>query len=296
MTFASNRTMETTNEITALFNLLDDPDEEVFGLVSGKIINYGKDIIPNLEHLWETVPAETLQTRLETLIHKLHFNDLKEGFLLWAAAEHSDLALGAMLSSRFQYPDMSHSSVLQEIEKIRRNIWLELNNYLTPLEQVKIIGSILYSYYGLKGKETSYTDVGEFLLNKTLESKKGNQISNGILYLLLCEQLDIPVKAIRIPKQFILGYFSHTHHDEKFMEQGNRIEFFIDPTAGHIFTQQDVDSYYKRIAVPQAPLHYKPLNNKQVIQVLLAELSKCYNTENEKHKKGELEELVNLLG
>ncbi|MBK6936067.1 MAG: transglutaminase family protein [Chitinophagaceae bacterium] len=287
--------METTNEITALFNLLDDPDEEVFGLVSGKIINYGKSIIPNLEHLWETVPDETIQTRVEILIHRLYYNDLKEDFSQWAAAGQQDLASGAMLSCKFQYPEMSTTPVLQEIEKIRRNIWLELNNYLTPLEQIKIVTSILFSYYGLKGKETSYTTANEFLLNKTLDTKTGNQVSNGILYLLLCEQLDIPVKAIRIPKQFILGYFKHTHHDDGFFEEGNKIEFFIDPTAGHVFTQQDVDSYFKRIAVPQVPSYYKPLQNKQVIQMLLTELSKCFTTERDKHKKNELEELTALL-
>ncbi len=47
----------------------------------------------------------------------------------------------------------------------------------------------------------------DFLINKVIENKKGNAITNGILYLIICELLDIPVKAINIPKQFILGYF-----------------------------------------------------------------------------------------
>jgi hypothetical protein len=46
--------METNTEITALFHLIDDPDEEVFNAISQKIVDYGKPIIPNLEHLWET--------------------------------------------------------------------------------------------------------------------------------------------------------------------------------------------------------------------------------------------------
>ena len=40
--------MEETKEISALFTLIDDPDEEVFGAVSHKIIGYGKNIIPKL--------------------------------------------------------------------------------------------------------------------------------------------------------------------------------------------------------------------------------------------------------
>ena len=45
-----------------------------------------------------------------------------------------------------------------------------------------------------------------FLINKTLEARKGNAISNGIIYIVLCELLDIPVRAINIPRQFILAY------------------------------------------------------------------------------------------
>ena len=141
--------MDNTNEISALFNLIDDPDEEVFGAVSEKIVGYGKPIIPNLEHLWETTPNEAVQGRIELLIHRLHYRDLSEDFRQWSISGHHDLMLGGLLACKFQYPDLSTTPVLQEIEKIRRNIWLELNNYLTPLEQINIVTSILYSYYGL---------------------------------------------------------------------------------------------------------------------------------------------------
>src|SRR5678815_5740521 len=112
--------METNNEISALFTLIDDPDEEVFGAVSDKIVDYGKIIIPNLEHLWETTPNEDVQGRIELLIHRLHYTDLTEDFRQWGLSGHHDLMLGAMLVSKFQYPDVSTSQVLQEIEKVRR--------------------------------------------------------------------------------------------------------------------------------------------------------------------------------
>ena len=75
--------METTKEISALFTLIDDPDEEVFGAVSEKIIDYGKNIIPSLDHLWETIPDENIQHRIEHLIHRLHYRDLTEDFRQW---------------------------------------------------------------------------------------------------------------------------------------------------------------------------------------------------------------------
>jgi len=287
--------METNNEISALFQLIDDPDEEVFDAVSKKIVNYGNPIIPNLEHLWETTPNEEVQVRIELLIHRLHYQDLSDEFHQWNVSGHHDLLLGALMVCKFQYPDTNTTSVLQEIEKVRRNIWLELNNYLTPLEQINIVTSILYSYYGLKGNEINYQEPNDFMLHKALEAKRGNQISNGILYLALCEMLDIPVKAIPIPKQFVLAYFKPGYSDESLPNPINKIEFFIDPTSGQVFTHQDVDNYFKRIAVPPVGTYFKPQKNKAVIQHLLEEFSKCFNSEKDMVKKNELIALAHLL-
>jgi regulator of sirC expression with transglutaminase-like and TPR domain len=287
--------MEESKEISALFQLIDDPDEEVFDAISKKIVDFGKPIIPNLEHLWETNPSEEVQNRIELLIHRLHFRDLTEDFHQWSVSGHHDLMLGALLVSKFQYPELSTTPVLQEIEKVRRNIWLELNNYLTPLEQVQVVTTILYSYYGLKGGETSYQDPNEFLLHKVLEAKRGNQVSNGILYLILCELLDIPIKAIGIPKQFVMAYFKPGYSEENLPNPVNKIEFFIDPTSGQVFTQKDVEAYFKRIAVPPVGNYFKPLSNKKIIQTLLEELSKCFDDDKNRYKQDELRQLSQLL-
>ena len=287
--------METNKEISALFHLIDDPDEEVFNAISQKIVDYGKPIIPNLEHLWETTPNEQIQERIEMIIHRLHYKDLTEDFNQWSLAGHHDLLVGALLVSKFQYPELSTSATLLEVEKIRRNIWLELNQYLTPLEQIRIVTGILYSYYNLKGNEVAYTDVNEFLIHKLIESKKGNQLSNGILYLIICDLLDIPVKAIGVPKQFVLAYFKPGYSNEATEDYRDKIEFFIDPTNGMVFTHKDIDSYFKRISVPPVASYFKPLSNKKVIQYLLEEISKCFDNEKEGYKKDELRQLANLL-
>jgi len=287
--------METTKEISALFTLIDDPDEEVFGAVSEKIIDYGKNIIPSLEHLWETIPDENIQHRIEHLIHRLHYRDLTEDFRQWNLSGHHDLTLGALLTCKFQFPDLATAPVLHEIEKIRRNVWLELNNYLTPLEQINIMTSILYSYYGLKGGETNYQETNEFFLQKVIEAKRGNQVSNGILYLILCELLDIPVRAINIPRQFVLAYFKPGYSDEKLENPQEKIEFYIDPISGQVFTQKDVQSYFKRIDAESSPSCFKPQNNKAVIRYLLNETGKCFDDEKNLYKQKELQDLANLL-
>jgi len=288
--------MEENKEISALFHLIDDPDEDVFHAVSTRIIDYGKGIIPNLENLWENTVSEGIQERIELLIHRLHFRDLTEEFVQWNKNVHQDLLTGALLVSRFQFPELATTQVYQEIEKLRRNIWLELNSYLTPLEQVNVLTSILYNYYNLRGGEVNYQQPEEFLINKQLEAKRGNSIANGVLYLILAELLDVPVKAINIPKQFVLGYFKADYDFTKHSENPiYKTEFFIDPMSGHVFTHKDVENYFKRINVPPNASYFNPLSNKRIIQTLLEELSKCYDNDKDRYKQKELLSLAELI-
>ncbi len=287
--------MKENKEITALFHLIDDPDEDVYNTVSDKIVSFGKDIIPNLEHLWENTSSEEVQERIELLIHRLHFRDLTDDFGNWATGE-CDLLQGAMLVARYHYPDMDNTSVLQEIEKLRRNTWLELNNYLTPIEQINVVTGIFYNYFKQKGVEFAYSNPDDYLINKTLDSKKGNALSNGIIYLALCELLDIPVKAINIPRQFILAYFDPQHDIVNPVGHASeKISFYIDPMNGQMYSHKDVEAYFKRISVPPVASYFRPMNNKRIIQYLLEELSKCFDNDRNRYKMDELLSLANLL-
>src|SRR5450755_3570245 len=288
--------MQENQEIKALFHLIDDPDLEVFDSVTSRIVSYGRGIIPNLENLWENTIAAEVQERIELLIHKLHYRDLTEDFQHWKSSSYQDLLTASLLVAKFQYPDLVTTPVLQEVEKLRRNIWLELNSYLTPLEQVNVLTSILYNYYGLKGSEVGYQHPEEFLINKLIETKRGNSIANGVLYLMLSELLDIPVKAINIPRQFVLAYIKPNYDDnpEK-ISPAQRIEFFIDPMSGQVFSHKDVESYFKRVSVPPVASYFKPLSHNRIIQTALDEFSKCFDDERNSYKRKELQDLSKLL-
>jgi hypothetical protein len=164
------------NEIKALLHLMDDPDEDVYQSVSEKIISFGKAIIPNLEHLWESNHNETTQLRVEQLIHRLHFRELTDEFTVWLNDSNASLLSGSLIIAKYHYPDINASHVLQEIEKIRRNVWIELNAYLTPMEKITVLNSIFYNYYKQIGVELNYESPDQFLINKICSKKKVNRI------------------------------------------------------------------------------------------------------------------------
>lgn len=287
--------MKENRQIKALLNLIDDPDEAVYSTVSEKILSFGKAIVPNLENLWENVHDEDTQERIELLIHRVHFRDLVTEFTEWKN-NPENLLDGAIIISKYNYPDLEPEVIKQEIEKMRRNTWLELNNYLTPMETVNVMNSIFFNYYKHKGTEIGYENPDHFLINKTLESRKGNAFGNGIIYLVLCQQLDIPIMAINIPRQFLLGYFD-SQYDllNPTGHASEKIKFYIDALTGQMYSNKDLENYFKRLSVPPVPTYFRPQSNKKVIGFLIDELSKCYDNERNLYKKEELITLANIL-
>lgn len=288
--------MQADKEIRALLQLIDDPDDEVFDTVANKLLGFGREIIPNLEQLWEVTADEGIQERIETLIHRVHFNDLQEEFLEWSNSKNPELLRGAILVAKYQFPDLNIPSILTQFDQIRRNIWLELNNYLTPLEQVNVFNSILYNYYKLQGHELTEREPKYFFINQVLESKQGNSYSLGVLYLALCELLDIPIFAIDLPRQFVFAYIDTLHHfyrqDDDAVQQ---IQFYVDPLSGMVYTQKDVDTYLRKINYNDRDAYMSPLSSKRVIFKMLEELALCYRYKREEAKAEEIQSLMNLL-
>jgi regulator of sirC expression with transglutaminase-like and TPR domain len=287
--------MDKNRELEALLQLIDDPDPEVYSTVENRLLSYGVPVIPNLENLWENTISESVQERIEMIIHRIHFRDLTNEFINWKNGE-CDLLYGALLAAKYLYPDLQTVNALQEIERIRRNIWLEMNSYMTPLEQVKIVESILYNYYKMRGGEIAYDQQNEFMLHKVIEGKKGNAITTGILYLLLSELLDLPVRAINLPRQFVLAWFSQQSlFDNDFSDPNANIKFYIDPNSGAAFSQKDIELYLKRINLPVTAGFFKPMTNLRIIQLLLEQLANCFDDLKNQYKKEELMELSALL-
>src|SRR5690606_13385837 len=123
---------------------------------------------------WETTADTQVQQRIEQLIHQVQFHDLRIAFRQWARSSgEPDLLKGAILLARYAYPELNVPYLLQSIDRLRRNIWIELNHYLTPLEQVNVFNSILYHYYHMEGESISQQRPDDFFINLAMEKKRG---------------------------------------------------------------------------------------------------------------------------
>jgi hypothetical protein len=288
--------MKETKELKALLHLLDDPDKEVYETVSDKIIHYGKEVIPKLENLWENTDDGSVQERIEDIIHKVNFNDVYAHFEKWTQAEKPALMSGAFFLAHYRYPQIDEDSIRKTIKSIYQSCWLELNNYLTPLEQINIVNSIFYNMYKFKGLELEENKPNHYYINEVIESRLGNNYSLGMVYQIICEMLDIPVYAIQLPKQYILAYYD-TLHDffKKDKEPVHKIQFYIDPNNGMIYTQNDVDVFISKYEILTDETTFLPLSNKDILNKNVEALIKVYQLLQEEDKVEELKKLQALF-
>src|ERR1700744_4072084 len=145
-------------EINSLIRLLDDPDREIFEHIHGKLASYGGQVIEYLESAWEQAFDPIQQERIANLVHEIQFGIVKNDLKLWYQGGAFDLLQGILTINRYQYPDLDEQKIINHIEAIKRDIWIQMINESSPVEQVKLINHIFYHIYNYSGNTTNHRD------------------------------------------------------------------------------------------------------------------------------------------
>lgn len=287
------------NEINALISLLDDPDEGIFKQVSSKFLSLGQDIIPVLEDAWEHSFDTLIQNRIENIIHQIQFDIIKADLKKWSHPDRQNLLEGALLIARYQYPDIDAPRIKKQINQIKHDVWLELNENLTGLEKVKIINHILFDVHNFSGNTTNYHAPQNSYINNVLESKKGNPLLLSIIYTIIAQSLDIPIYGVNLPEHFILCYMDVEHMGVPTQEgsEGSNVLFYINPfSKGAVFGSKEIDAFLKQLNLSPLAIFYEPCSNLEIIKRLMRNLISSYEKLGYPDKSDELRELLESLG
>lgn len=273
-------------ELKALIDLLDDPDNAVFDEIKNKLISIGNDVIPYLEDAWETSLDVLRQERIENIIHHLQFEEVKKALTDWKNAPEQDLIQGAIIVAKYQYPDIDEELIHKTINQLKQDTWLELNENLTALEQINVLNRIFFEIHGFHGNTKNINSPKNSFINNVIESKSGNPITLGIVYLAVCKLLHIPVYGVNVPAHFVLSY----------SEKPNDILFYINLfNKGTIFSKYDIDNFLAQLKLSPKASYYIPCDNLTIIQRLVQHLVFTYDNLGYLDKKQELEELYAIL-
>ena len=286
-------------EISALLNLLDDPDEQIYIHVKDKFVSFGTKIIPHLENAWEDSFDAIIQKRIEEIIHLIQIESLNKELLNWVKNNQYDLLTGILIIARFQYPDLDEDKIRKQIQQIKQDVWLEINDDLTALEKVKIINHILFDVHQFSGNISNYHAPQNSFINTVLETKKGNPVSLAILYIVIAQELNIPIYGVNLPEHFIVAYVDEfknlfSNNDKK--HTAENVLFYVNPfSKGIIFSNKDIDQFLSQLKLEPKSSYYKPCSNLDIIKRVIRNLIYSFKKLGHLDKIDELKQIQESL-
>jgi len=284
--------MENRKEINSLIQLLDDPDIDVYKHVEEKLLELGGEIIPSLELAWEQSFDALQQERIEELVHKIQYNQVLMELELWALSGSFDLLQGLIIINKYQYPDCDEQKIINQIESIKREIWLQMSYSMNTVDKVRLFNTIFYNVEGFSGNTRNYSDPQNSYIGQVLESRRGNPILLACIYSIVAQKLDMPVYGVNLPQHFILAYTDNyqTNNEE------NEVLFYINAfNRGQVFGRHDVIAFLNQLKLPLLPQFFLPCNNVATIGRVLRNLFNYYERNKITQKATELEKMLALI-
>ena len=275
-------------EIQALLQLLDDPNVEVNQTVSTRILEQGPIILPDLEAAWEGSMDPMHQDRIINLIQEIQTRNNHNQLKKWVRTEQNDLMKGVFLISRYQYPDLEMKELEISLDRIKKDVWLELNNNLTALEKVRILNHIIYDVHGFTKNTKNFYSPQNSFINQVLETGKGNPISLAVVYYIIAQGLNLPIFGVNLPKNFILAY--------KDVLVDEDILFYINPyNRGAVLGRREIEYFLKQQKIEPQESHFRPCSNLEILVRVLHNLINAYHKSGYREKADLYEGVLKMI-
>jgi len=272
------------SKIKALIFLLDDDDVEVVSQVEKEFLAQGGSIIPYLEKEWEQNFNPVVQKRIEDLVHILQFVLLEDRFSKWKKTGGEDLMEGLWLICTYQYPDLEFSTIKNAMEQIYYEVWLEMKPDMMPMEQVRVLNSVLFTKLKFSSNTKNFHSPANSMISQVLESKKGNPISLCVIYMMVAQKLKLPIYGVNLPSLFILTY------------KNDQSQFYINAfNKGLIFTKEDIDNYLHQLNLAPIDVFYQPCSNIDIVARVLRNLINSFEKLSETDRVEDVKKMLHFL-
>jgi hypothetical protein len=156
--------------------------------------------------------------------------------------------------------------------------------------------------HNFSGNTQNYHAPQNSYINNVLESKKGNPLSLSLIYLIVAQDLKIPICGVNLPEHFVLCYRDvhqlmtvKTKRDAEMIAEG--ILFYVNPfSRGAVFGKGQLDIYLKKMNMKIQSDFYQPCSNLEMVKRLLRNLIFSYKKLGYIEKKEELQKMLDVLG
>ena len=282
-------------ELNALISLLEDPDEGIYHTVRQELEQIGEAVLlPLRDAISEEGHGDIFLKRAKDLLDHLGADEVRSGFADWISSDDHHLVEALVLLDRYIDPTRSVEGLKETMERVRQDIWLELNDDMTALEQVRVINRIFFEHHGFSGTRGGAAKPSHALPRDVIEQRKGNSLALGALYLAMAQELGLPIHGVNLPNHFILAYCDGGHLGE-FSEDGGpgSILFYINPfNKGGIIHPEEVNVFLGHLDLPVDQQHCGPCHPVDVVRRLIGNLAYAFEREEQLEEAERMRELL----
>lgn len=279
----------------ALISLLDDQDETVFLSVKEKLLSLGLDVLPKLEDSLSSADSIEHVKKMEEIISLLKREKLIDRMKDWIHSDNRTLLDGWLMVSSIHHPTISKEKIENNIQKIFREVWLEVSESMTSLEKVAVINHIIFKINNFTISSSETPGVDNIILDKLLFSKSGDVYSLTILYLIICRNLHLDLMPIMLANKLLLVYEDNLGASLAFGTSADKYLFYINVAhRGSVISPKEVQFLYDK-SLKYGKIVTRVESDISLIKKLLNVLYLIYSNDGEQEKLLLTEDILALF-
>lgn len=274
-------------EIDTLIHLLDDPDREVYSMISTRIIEQGPAVIPTLERARELSSNALQQERIAHILQAMQSKLAMQGLENWMGHRYHNLLEGAYWLAKQSYPHLHLEDLQVAVNDIIKDVWINLQDPMTPEEKVKTLDFFFFRHHHFHLSDNENLLPQHNYINNVIESRTGSLVALSLLYLHIGQEAGLPLQAVCMPNSFILAYTDNN---------GDVLFYLHAFQPGVKLFRKDIDLYFSRSDIQPKEDYYLPKPNTNALLYLLEMQIYCYERDGNQAKAELFRRLLPLFG
>ncbi len=259
---------ENRKTLNALIRLLDEPDEKVYQTIRNKILSMGTTALEILQENEYNLRTPEMNHRLEEIMETIRINDTRQKLENWRETKSHDLLEAWVMLSNYLAPDDNLTKQKASVNKLYRDIWIEMNPELTALEKIRVVNHVFYRVYQYDALQGEKAVLPPYLLGNVLRMQRGNPLTLAMLYLIVTQKLGMPVFGVNLPRHLILAFTNGSALPRPASDITEKeILFYINPfNQGAVFRKSEIILYLKQLNMKPQDKFFLPCTNTDIIK------------------------------
>lgn len=284
--------------------LLDDSDERVASEISKQLENMGLKVKPFLEDYAKKCENLVVYDKINKIICNIDFQNYYDQFKAWIESPEQDLLEALFLLDSVIVSD-NRERTLGRFNKIKVDVWLAINQYMTSFEIIKSINYVLLEKYKFQEPTENQMSTVNSSLSRVLWYRKATQTFYTCLYLIIAKKLKLPIVGISLPNQIVLGYLKDDDwqmtekfnpEEEIYPKRDNEILFYFNPIKQEaIYSVEMVKQFLENQYIPLEEKYFKACGHTEIIMKIIDDLIIGYNVTRNHTKITILKKIHSLL-